>query len=172
MRASLLLVALISAGCFSAPRHETTSAGYMIRWNDNGTVKTGLHTRAEIFAAFDAAMLRSEAEVEKKWKIKSCGKYFRKQEFIFQLEDHFHFRATGVDYPDASFATGYWFGEMIQLAFYNKETPASAETQAKRPWTLYTGPQTGIIYGGVELPGQQFPALTYELENAMGFWGH
>jgi hypothetical protein len=165
-------------GCPGAgTKPDRTPNGWAVRWHEQGMLVSGRHDKYQLYALFDAAMTRAELEVEAAHGIPAAQveAKFRSWDTVFHLVDHYHFKPIGtpVDFPNAIFATGeevsryeYW------LAFFSPSagSPDLAGIPADAPaWTIHYSDTYATYFWGVEIDGNQYPALGYELGHAFGF---
>lgn len=168
---TLGLVVAVPA-CFltdTGDKLDTTPAGWAVQWQDQGTLETGLHTKAQVYSLFDAAVVRASQTYQTKYGIPAQnyidslkGKASR-YGLNFLLIDNARFSVGGAtDFPGASYATGETIQNQVRLAFYNDNGPGpqSMVPGSAPPWTVLL--DRGQYYWGTEDPGAQYPALEYE----------
>jgi hypothetical protein len=175
MRYLILIVpSLLLFGCpLNREKYDRTPAGWHVHLEDQGTIGTGLHDKAQLFALFDAAMERALDECAVKVGLDRgyCRSRIRKNDALYTLVDNFYFPVApgSADAPTATFASGCTYNRYeTTVAFYNKAAGTPADPSLVPPtapsWTLKpstTAP--GLVYWGEERPGEQYPALGYEL---------
>jgi hypothetical protein len=161
------------AGCKlpgARDKYDRTPNGWHVRWKDQGTESTGLHTKAEILALFDSAMERA---------IPWCANYvgldvgyvrstIKKRDALYTLHDDSIFPAPlgSEDAPTQVWCSGLtWGRSFTEVAFYLWVSVDPAAVPVDAPvWTIHQNPNHAdkTIYG-VEQAGNEFPALQYEL---------
>lgn len=177
------LTLLLLSGChlpWDREQYDRTPNGWHVHWKEQGTITTGLHSRLELYSLFDAAMERSFPECAAKVGLPESyvRSKIRKNDALYTLVDDFFFKVEGgpaVDAPNALYATGETEDRIeVIIAFYDKDqdtslNPDGAVTPAMVPvsapsWSLKASTKyPGLVYYGIELDGQQYPALGYEL---------
>jgi hypothetical protein len=169
---ALAALVLLAPACL-IHKPERTPAGWKVKWEEQGTITTGLHTRLEVFQLFDAAMDRAVVECATLLSLDPGYVHHRikDDDATYTLVDNFYFPIIGgmaaVDAPDAQFASGETLDRVeVWVAFYSKAgpaLPADVPTNAP-PWTLRASTTyPGQNWWGTEIQGQQYPALWYEL---------
>lgn len=164
---------LLLTGCpLNREKFDRTPNGWHVHWLDSGTIATGLHTKPELFALFDAAMERSFPECAAKVGLPESyvRSKIRENDALYTLVDNFYFPIVdgipAVDAPSALFASGETLNRLeVWIAFYNKAPPVDFRAQVPKtapPWTIKAGVSLPVWYYGEELDGMQYPALGYE----------
>jgi len=168
-----------SGGCAKDPydRADVTPAGWHVTWTDAGTVTSGLHTKDQIYDLFDAAMVRAAGQVETIYGIPSVHVLNRARngKRVHDLRDGFAFLVVGSpsDFPNAVYASGEIMSGKMILAFWSLDPGAATDPSlipSSAPlWTVLRSPSTGLYRWGLEVEGDQFPALWYELGHQWGY---
>jgi len=164
---------------------ESTPAGWHVAWQDQGTLSSNRHTKAELYSLFDAAMVRACNEMQAQHPpytatgvMDSLKARQKNYSTVFTLVDNFQFTIApgSADFPSATSATGT--NDMrgnITVAFWNgigKDNGVATEAlipSSAPAWTHYHSTVTNLWYWGVETPGQAFPALGFEIGHNFGF---
>jgi hypothetical protein len=183
-----LLLALVGCsvlGSNTVP-YDSTPSGWHVVWQDRGTLATGRHSKAELYASFDAAVVRACGEMQTQhgppytlgYVMTRLQDRQKSYKTFFTLVDHFQFPIApgSADFPSATSATGLNDGRgNITVAFWSgigKDGGVATEAlvpSSAPPWTHYHSSVTGRWYWGVETPGGQYPALGYEIGHNFGF---
>lgn len=165
---------LLLTGCpLNREKFDRTPNGWHVHWIDSGTIATGLHTKPELFALFDAAMERSFPECAAKVGLPESyvRSKIRENDALYTLVDNFYFPIVdgipAVDAPSALFASGETLNRLeVWVAFYNKKgpdlpvnVPIVSPPWVRRDSTTYPGQ----VFWGMQDPLNEYPALGYEL---------
>ena len=167
----LPLVLLLLIGCpLTKKKGDRTPNGWLVSWEEEGTISTGLHTRLELYTLFDAAMERAfpvcaakvglpESYVRHKIK-DNDSIYYLRDDSIVQAEP------GSADAPNAVWASGVTYGRThTRVAFYEWVSVDPAAVPVDAPvWTIHQNPNHAdkTIYGA-DQAGNEFPALVYEI---------
>jgi hypothetical protein len=174
LKATALILALCLSGCpLKDKKADRTPNGWRVKWKEQGTLTTGLHTQAEVYALFDAAMERSFPECAAKVGLPEgyIRSVIQDRDALYTLVDNFYWYVGpgSQDSPNTVYASGVTFSRYdTWVAFYNKAAASPALPTAvpvnAPSWTLKDSTSfPGQVYWGEERPGEQYPALGYEL---------
>jgi hypothetical protein len=166
----LALSLLLLTGCPIKKKGDRTPNGWLVSWEEEGTISTGLHTRLELYTLFDAAMERAFPWVATKvglpesyvrHKIKDNDSiYYLRDDSIFQVDP------GSTDAPNAVWASGLTLGRThTRVAFYEWVSVDPSAVPVTAPvWTIHPNPNHAdkTIYGD-DQAGNEFPALNYEM---------
>lgn len=167
--ALLLVIALAGCSVLNREKYDRTPAGWHVHWLDQGTLTTGLHSKAQLYELFDASMDRALLECATKVNLPTgyVINTIRDRDALYELHDNFYFAVApgSADAPTAVYASGITYNRYLTgVAFYNKAGPATNAPTDVIPWTIKASTSfPGQVYWGVETDGEQYPALSYEL---------
>jgi hypothetical protein len=166
----VVAVAILLLGCRPEDddydRATPTPAGYRVRYEDQGTIASGLMTGQQILEAFDAAMIRASKDLAARYGVDAGAVLSipHHSKVAFRLVDHAWFTSGG-----GGRAVGEWLGDTIIVAIHaHRSIPQGSALPADAlPWTPLN--VSGVIhYGVLDLTGFA-PALAHELGHLI--WG-
>ncbi len=165
-----LVLTLLLGGCWQPGKkhHDRTPAGWEVKWEEQGTISTGLHTREQLYSLFDAAMVRGCAESDATMKLPAGTSMSRakRYETLYTLVDNAWFPVGD------GFAAGCVYGRHnLSVAFYSLKSVPNGTPIIAPPWTLHQGiAHPDQTFYGEEVDGEQYPALGHELAHMNGLW--
>ncbi len=150
----LLAVALVLPACEDDGEHDRdyrradkTPSGFHVQFDDQGTLSTGLMTKAKVYALFDKAFVEAGDifEVKNGVPLQSFLAAPHDQRLVFRIVDHWHYYSvhngwvSGEHYGEGTLLLSFWAQRLKPLG------------AVANPWTLWTN-GTGQTYYG-DLPG-------------------
>ena len=173
--AGLLLAACIIPACGEDEDHtpwESTPDGYWVCWYDQGTISTGLSTKAILYAEFDAAMQLAADQMLAQYGV-------AREDFLdvarlhkFRLHDNIFFyyadqRVFGYHEDN------YDFNE-VGVAYWPYRTDPNQADPSAPAWTHYYSTISNQWYWGVYDAPTLYAVLAHEvMHHIMGpTFGH
>jgi hypothetical protein len=136
-----------------------TDAGYAVRWQDDGTLDQGLYTKAELYAAFDAAVERSAGYLAK-YGAQPSQVLAAAHGSAFTLIDNRRFWMPSTWVSGCNSMTG-----SIMVVYWGTKTGATLPVDLACPWTAAFNPANGLWYWGID--PKPYPALGHELGHSL-----
>jgi len=140
---------------------EPTSAGYRVEWADKGTTSSDRHTKAEILALFDKAMVQGREYLITRYgaTLEQVNLYAHATRYHLIDDKRIATNASGT-----GFASGITYETNIYICLMTRSVVGDRESVPAdaAPWTIVDLGDGKWSYGRLD-PVRPFPALGHEL---------
>ena len=159
--AGLLIPACIGERHKDKTPWETSPDGWIVYWYDEGTLSTGLSTKAILYAEFDAAMQLAADQMLAQYGLAREDFLSAARLHKFRLHDNIFFyyngqRVFGYHQDKADF-------NEVAAAYWPYRTDPNAPDPMAPPWTHYFSGISNLWYWGVHDVTALFSVLRHEL---------